>query len=308
VGDVALEGDRLEVLVGLDQRERARCLVGLAALDADSSVLDHVEAAPAVGADDVVHPHDQLVEGQRVAVDRHGHALFEPDDHLARLAGLDRGHAPDALGRPGPRVLHLAALDGTTPEVVVDRVQLLLGGQHGDVVGLGVLDAHLARHAPVAHGGEDVEVGGEGPRGDLEADLVVALAGATVGHGVGAVVAGGGDQVAHDHRARERRHQRVATLVEGVGLERRGEEVVGELLAAVDDDRLDRPCGEGLRLQALPVTLLAEVARDGDHLDAVVLDHPAHGHGRVETAAVGQDHSLRHRCLPRSPAHAGPGS
>ena len=52
----------------------------------------------------------------------------------------------------------------------------------------------------VADRGEDLEVGGQGPGRHLEADLVVALAGAAVGDGVGAVLAGGGDQVLHDHR------------------------------------------------------------------------------------------------------------
>ena len=49
--DVALERDAFEVLVREDQRERRRALVDLAALDADAPVLDHVDPAPAVGAD-----------------------------------------------------------------------------------------------------------------------------------------------------------------------------------------------------------------------------------------------------------------
>ena len=69
VEQVALEGERLEVLVGLDEGQRAGRLVGLAALDADPTVLDHVEAAPAVGADGVVQLDDDLVERHRPAVD-----------------------------------------------------------------------------------------------------------------------------------------------------------------------------------------------------------------------------------------------
>ena len=40
---VALEADPLEVAVGQDQREAGRALVGLPALDADPTVLDHVD-------------------------------------------------------------------------------------------------------------------------------------------------------------------------------------------------------------------------------------------------------------------------
>ena len=46
--DVALEGEVLELLVGGDQGEGGRSLVDLAALDADETVLDDVDAADAV--------------------------------------------------------------------------------------------------------------------------------------------------------------------------------------------------------------------------------------------------------------------
>ena len=68
-GEVALEADRLEVLVGQDEGQARRALVGLPALDADPAVLDHVEAAPAVGADDGADPLDERDELHRLAVD-----------------------------------------------------------------------------------------------------------------------------------------------------------------------------------------------------------------------------------------------
>ena len=49
-GQVALDGDVLELLVRGDQRDRARRLVDLAALDADQPVLDQVEPADALRA------------------------------------------------------------------------------------------------------------------------------------------------------------------------------------------------------------------------------------------------------------------
>ena len=143
-------------------------------------------------------------------------------------------------------------------------------------------------------GRHHLEVGGQRAGGHLEAHLVVALAGAAVGHRVGPVAAGHLDQVAHDDRARQGRHQRVAVLVEGVGPQGRAHEVAGELLAAVDHDGVDGPGGQRPGLQGLPVAALADVAGHGDDLDAQLLDHPAHGDGRVEAAAVGQHDSLRH--------------
>ena len=70
VGQVALEGQILEVGVGHDQRQGAGALVDLAALDADPAVLDHVDAAPAVGADDLGRPRRSArASGSVAAVD-----------------------------------------------------------------------------------------------------------------------------------------------------------------------------------------------------------------------------------------------
>jgi hypothetical protein len=54
----------------------------------------------------------------------------------------------------------------------------------------GVGDGVLTGQPPVAHRGHHLEVGGERHGRHLEADLVVALAGAPVGDGVGAVEPG----------------------------------------------------------------------------------------------------------------------
>ena len=237
-------------------------LVGLAALDAHPAVLDHVEAPPAVGPHDVVELGDELP--QRLASRRRaltGTPRLEADGDLTGLAGADRGHRPHALGGSGPRVLHLAALDGAAPEVVVDGVGLLLGGPDRDVEPGRVLDGVGPGHAPVPHRSHHLEVGGQGPRGHLEADLVVALAGAAVRDGVGTVAAGHLDQVPDDDRARQRGHQRVAVLVEGVGLEGRRDEVAGELVAAVDHDGVDSPGTQGPGLQSLPVAALTDDRR-----------------------------------------------
>ena len=63
------------------------------------------------------------------------------------------------------------------------------------------------------------------------------LPGAAVGHGVGAVLGGRGHEVLHDHRPGQRGHERVATLVERVGRQRRRAVLGGVLLLGVDDDR-----------------------------------------------------------------------
>ncbi len=108
-------------------------------------------------------------------------------------------------------------------EVVVDGVRAWpCSDADRDVVLRRVVDAVVAGHAPHPHRGEHLEVGGEGAHADLEAHLVVALAGAAVRDRVGAELTGRDDEVLGDHRARERGHERVLALVERVGPRARG--------------------------------------------------------------------------------------
>ena len=53
-GQLPLDGDVLQLHVGGDQRDRARRLVHLAALDADQPVLDQIQPADPVGAGPLV--------------------------------------------------------------------------------------------------------------------------------------------------------------------------------------------------------------------------------------------------------------
>ena len=63
-----------------NERRCRRALVDLPALDADPTVLDHVDPAPPVAADDLVQAVDETDQAHLGAVDGHGHALMESDD------------------------------------------------------------------------------------------------------------------------------------------------------------------------------------------------------------------------------------
>ena len=134
-------------------------------------------------------------------------------------------------------------------------------------------------------------------RGDrgLEPHLVVALAGAAVRDAVGAELLRDAGEVARDHRAAQRRHQRVALLVQRVGLERRHQEVVRELVLRVDDDRLDGAAVERALADVLHVfTALADVDGEGDDLFAGRILQPADADRGVESARVGEDDAFCH--------------
>ena len=181
---------------------------------------------------------------QRRAVQGHRHARLEADDHFDRRRVGDPRERVHVVGRRRPRVLDLAALDRLAPQVVVDRVQLLLRHRDGDLPLGGKLDAVLAGQPPHPGRRVDPEVRRQRANADLEAHLVVALARAPVGDRRRAVPARLGDQMPHDDRPRQRGHQRVLALVAGVRRQSRHAEVLGHLVAGVDDDGLDGPGGQ----------------------------------------------------------------
>ena len=95
-------------------------------------------------------------------------------------------------GGLGPRVLQDAALEADVQQVAVHASRASLRHRHRDVVLLGVVD-QLGRGEFRSHsrqGAMTLMSGFEGVGGELEADLVVALAGGAVGDGVGALRGG----------------------------------------------------------------------------------------------------------------------
>ena len=76
----------------------------------------------------------------------------------------------------------------------------------------------------------------------------------------------------------------------------RDEDVVGELLARVDDLDFDRTRGAGALVDelGLPRLQLADVDGARDDFDVPVLPHPPHRDGRVQTTRIREHDSLRH--------------
>src|SRR5690625_1954988 len=294
-GLLALDGDVLKLLVGGDERDRAGGLVHLAGLDAHEPVLDDVDPAHALGAGAAVELLDGLQRGHRHAVERDGDALLEGDDDLVghRREGRVVGVAVDVLGRRVPDVLEEPGLDGPAPHVLVDGEGVVLRRLDRQVVALGVVDGDVAGEGEVVDRRQALEVRGQGGDAHLEADLVVALAGAAVGHGGGAELAGGAHEVLDDHRAGQRRDHRVAVLVEGVGLEGGHAVLGGVLVAGVGAVGLHGPAVQGTLADDVEVLAsLADVDGDGDDLRAGLLADPADGHRGVQPAGVGEDDAL----------------
>src|SRR5674536_140864 len=134
----------------------------------------------------------------------------------------------------------------------------------------------LSRVMPESRTGASTRRSGASAEADLEAHLVVALAGAAVSERARAVPAGRLDHVLDDHRPGQRRDQRVPVHVQRVGPQRRQAVVVGELVLEVEHLRLDRTAGQRpLADDGHVLAALADVGGDRDHLGPGLGGDPA---------------------------------
>ncbi len=238
------QGHLLQAIVRPQKRHRRRRLVYLPRLDAHQPILHMVDAAHAVLTGQLVQAAYQRHGIELAAVQGHRHPLLEADLYVARLVGRI-GHRfrplEHVLRRLDPGVLQDAALDAAPPQVLVSGVGALLGHRHGDLVLLSIDDLLVARQPPLPQGGNDAQVGRQRLNADVEAHLVVPLAGRAVGDGGGPLLAGGLHQQLGDKRPPEGGGQRVLLLVDGASGQGGEGEVTDERLLGLGPAESDAP-------------------------------------------------------------------
>ena len=155
---------------------------------------------------------------------------------------------------------------------------------------LGVGDLFLTRlDVPLPPRGDDGHIGREVLDRQLEPDLIVALAGAAVGDGVGALFLGDLDEALGDARPRVARAEQVL-LVRGAGLHGRDDVIVNVLVRQVEHVELRRAGLDGLLFQTVELAGLADVAGHGDDFAVIVVFlQPGDDDGRIQTAGVSKD-------------------
>ena len=159
----------------------------------------------------------------------------------------------------------------------------MLSGLDGQIVLLGVFDGDIAGQGQVAHRRDAVHVGSHRGDGDLEADLIIALAGAAMSDSSGAELASSLHQMLGDDRTRQGRDQRIGVLVQGVGLERGHAEVFGEFFTRIGHICLNRAAVQRTSANNVKIlSTLADIDGDCNDLSARLLADPADGHGGIE--------------------------
>ena len=179
-------------------------------------------------------------------------------------------------------------------QVGIDRegrlAALVLGDR--DLVLLGELDQVAARlECPFPPGRDHLDVGVERIISELEAHLVVALAGRAMGDGIGAGQLGDLDLALGDQRPGDRGAEQIDALIERVRPEHGEHEVAHELLAQIlDEDLLDAE-QLGLLAGRRKLLALAEIGGEGHHLATIGLLQPFQDDRGVEPAGI-SEHNL----------------
>ena len=184
-------------------------------------------------------------------------------------------------------------------QIGVDRERrlaaLVLGDR--DLVLLGELDQVAARlELPFPPGRDHLDVRVQRIIGELEAHLVVALAGRAMGDGVGAGQLGDLDLALGDQRPGDRGAEQIDAFIERVRPEHGEDEIAHELLAQIlDEDLLDAE-HLGLLARRLQLLALAEIGGEGDDLAPIGLLQPFQDDRGVEPAGISEHHLLDGGC------------
>jgi hypothetical protein len=144
---------------------------------------------------------------------------------------------------------------------------------------------------PFAPRRDDPDIRVERIGGELEADLVIALAGGAVGNGVGAGCMGDLDQPLGDERARDGGAEQVDALVKRVHAKHGEDEVANEFLAQILDVDFFDAEHLGLLAGRLQLLALAEIGGEGDHLALICRLQPFQDDRGVEPARI-SEHDL----------------
>ncbi len=278
-------------------------LIDAARLHAHKAVFDQVDPADAMLAAELVQRAQDVAGAEFLAVDRDAIARDEFEFHVLGLVRCRLGRDAElehVRRRLDPWVFQDTALEADVEQVAVGAVGLLRAHWHGDAFRLRVFhEIRAALEFPVAPRGDDLEVGSESGEGQLEADLVVALAGRAMGDGIGVFKPGDFDLTLGDQRAGDAGAEEILVLIKGVGADHRVDEIAGEFFREVVDVALRRAGLERLFIEALELLLLADIGTERDDLRVIFFLQPNENDGGIESTGI-SDNNLHPRFLEES--------
>src|SRR5215208_8167710 len=220
---------------GMEDRAAGR-LVDASRFHAYEPVFDQVDAPYAIDAAKIIQGSEECGRRERTAVECDGIALAEFDLSIGRLVRRIFGGNGALINigrRLGPGVFEHLALRGGVKKIGIDGERSLAALVPGyrNLILFGEIDqVGAALERPFAPWSNDPDVGVQGIGGKLEANLVVALAGGTMGDGIGAGCAGDLYQPLGNQRAGNRGAEQIDALIKRIGAEHREDKVADEFL------------------------------------------------------------------------------
>ena len=149
-----------------------------------------------------------------------------------------------------------------------------------------------AGQVPFAPGRDHLDVRVQRIGGQFKPYLIVALAGGTVRHGIGADLGCDLDQPLGNQRARDGRSQQIQTFVQCVRPKHRKHEIADEFFTHVLDVDRGRAHHLGLLAGGFQFLALTKIGGKGDDLAAIFGLQPFQDDGCVQTARIGEDDFL----------------
>ena len=247
--------------MGLVEDRAAGRLVRPAALDAHQAVLHQVHLADGVLAAEALSLAISSSPGSFLPSTATGTPASKSTVDVLRPCPGPWRPARDITHRSSlrlvGRVFQVGALVADVPEVAVARVDLLLASARSGMPCALAYSTAASRLVSSKrgsfHGAMILRSGRQGHVGQLEADLVVALAGGAVGDGVGLVPAGAVDLGLGDQRPGDGRAQQVLALVDRAGLVSMPKQYCSANSAAGRPRRTCRPRWPGPSSRCRPV-------------------------------------------------------
>ena len=177
------------------------------------------------------------------------------------------------------------------PEVLVLGVVGLSVDLERNILCLGIGDLFLTGlKFPGSPRGDDLHVGSVCLDGELKTHLIVALAGAAVADGVGALCQRDFYNSLGDNGTRKGGAQKIFALIDSACLDGGEHIFLHKFLVQILDIELGSAGGDRLFLQAVQLGALSHIAGNSDDLAVVIVFfQPRNDNGGVQTAGIGEN-------------------
>ena len=184
-------------------------------------------------------------------------------------------------------IFQFQAFMADVPDVAVTAVGGIRGEGQVDAVRLAVVDLGLAgveRPLLVTPCSDDLQVRSERLDAELEADLVIALAGRAVADRGRAFLARDLNELLRDQRTRHGSAEQIFVFIDSVRLDAGRDVFIAEFIRHIEDVKLVRTAVLRALLEVIELFFLADVDADADDVVVEVLLQPRDDRSRVKTA------------------------